>query len=98
MSDFFLIVVLYAKEGQENQLRADLTAVVEPSRKEEGNLRYELFGDQSDARRFVFVEHWADAASREKHHTESKHIRYFESHGASAVEKYEAVYRLDQIA
>ena len=98
MNDFFLLVVLYAKEGQEDQLRADLAALVEPSRKDEGNLRYELFADQSDARRFVFVEHWADAASREKHHTESKHIRYFEAHGISAVEKYEAVYKLDQIA
>lgn len=98
MSDFFLLVVLYAKQGQENQLRADLTALVEPSRKDQGNLRYELFVDQSDSRRFVFVEHWADASSQEKHHTKSKHILDFQAYGISAVEKYEALYKLDQIA
>jgi quinol monooxygenase YgiN len=97
MSDLFIVAVLYAKHGQEQQLRADLTAVVEPSRKDEGNLRYELFADQDDPRRFVFVEHWADAASQEKHHTASKHIVDFGAHGARAVERSE-VYRLDRIA
>ncbi len=97
MNDLFILAVLYAKQGQEGQLRADLTALVEPSRKDEGNLRYELFVDQNDPRRFVFVEHWADAASREKHHTQSRHIVHFHGHGVSAVEKSE-VYKLDRIA
>ena len=97
MSDLFIAAVLYAKQGQENQLRADLTALVEPSRRDEGNLRYELFADQSDPRRFVLVEHWTDPASREKHHTESKHILNFHAHGVAAVEKSE-VYKLDRIA
>ncbi len=98
MSDLFIVAVLYSKEGQENQLRADLIAVVEPSRRDEGNLRYELFVDQNDPRRFVFVEHWADPASQEKHHTKSKHILNFQEHGINAVEKMEAFYRLDRIA
>jgi hypothetical protein len=59
MSELFIVVALHAKAGKEEELRRDLIAVVEPSRKEEGNLRYELFVDQSDAGRFVFVEHWA---------------------------------------
>jgi quinol monooxygenase YgiN len=96
MSDVFIVAVLYSKQGQENQLRVDLTAVVEPSRRDEGNLRYELFVDQSDPRRFLFVEHWADPASQEKHHTESKHILHFQAHGISAVDKFE-VYKLDRI-
>lgn len=97
MDDLFILAVLYAKQGQEAQLRADLTALVEPSRKDEGNLRYELFVDQNDPRRFVFVEHWANAAAREKHHTESRHIVHFHAHGVGAVEKSE-VYKLNRIA
>lgn len=98
MSDFFVLVVLYAKKGQEGQLRADLTAVVEPSRKDEGNLRYELFADQADPRRFVFVEHWASPSAQEEHHTKGSHILHFQSHGISAVETLEIFYKLDRIA
>ncbi|MFM0698286.1 putative quinol monooxygenase [Paraburkholderia sediminicola] len=97
MNELHIVAVLYAKHGQEEQLCADLTAVVAPSQLEEGSLRYELFRDKRDARRFVFLEHWADSASQEKHHTEGKHILHFQSHGVSAVEKIE-VYRLDRIA
>lgn len=98
MSDFFVLVAMYAKQGQEGRLRADLAAVVEPSRKDEGNLRYELFEDQGDPRRFVFVEHWASPAAQEQHHTRSEHILHFQSHGVSAVEKLEVFYKLARIA
>lgn len=98
MSELFIVVALYAKEGVEKQLRRDLVAVVEPSCKEEGNLRYELFVDQSDQRRFVFVEHWADPEARHKHHTESEHIRHFHQHGSANVERTDIAYMLDRIA
>lgn len=99
MDDYFLAISLYAKEGREDELRNSLIAVVEPSRKDEGNLRYELFADQSDPRRFIFLEHWANPVAREKHHTQTEHIRHFEKDGgASAVEKYEFFYTLNRIA
>ncbi|HEY3046768.1 MAG TPA: putative quinol monooxygenase [Polaromonas sp.] len=99
MSDFFIGVSLYAKEGREDELRANLIAVVEPSRKDEGNLRYELFADQNDPRRFIFLEHWASLNARKKHHAQTEHIRHFEKNGgASAVERYEYVYTLNRIA
>ncbi len=99
MSDFFIGVSLYAKEGREDELRASLIAVVEPSRNDEGNLRYELFADQNDSRRFIFLEHWASAEAQNRHHTQTEHIRHFQKDGgASAVEKYEYVYTLNRIA
>jgi len=98
MSDFFMVVVLYAKEDAENDLRRDLTAVVEPSRGDEGNLRYELFVDQDDPRRFVFVEHWESPEAQQKHHTQTEHIRHFQDHGAVNVERFEGVYSLNRIA
>jgi quinol monooxygenase YgiN len=98
MSDFFVVVALYAKDGAEKDLRRDLIAVVEPSRRDEGNLRYELFADQNDPRRFVFVEHWTDQAAQHKHHTESEHIRRFQEQGAASVEKMEIFYQLERIA
>ena len=98
MSDFFVLVVLYSKSGEESKLRAALTEVVEPSRKDEGNLRYELFADQNDPRRFVFVEHWASPAAQEQHHTKGPHILHFQSHGIDSVERTEIFYKLDRIA
>jgi quinol monooxygenase YgiN len=95
---FYVVVALYAKEGLEEALRRDLVAVVEPSRRDEGNLRYEVFADRSDPRRFVFVEHWADQAAQQKHHTQAEHIRRFQEQGSAKVERIEVFYQLDRIA
>jgi quinol monooxygenase YgiN len=97
VSELHIVAVVHAKPGHEDALRAALTAVVAPSRNEEGNLRYELLQDQDDPRRFVFVEQWSDADLQKKHHFEGKHIQEFQARGAGFVEKIE-VYRLDRIA
>lgn len=98
MNELFVVVSIYAKEGKEEELRHDLIAVVGPSRRDEGNLRYELFIDRADPRRFVFVEEWSDRKAQEKHHNESHHIRHFQSHGIANVDHYEAVHMLARIA
>lgn len=98
MSELFVVVSLYAKKGKEDELRRDLIAVVDPSRKEEGSLRYDLFVDQNDPQRFVFVEHWASVEARERHHNEGPHIQHFQKHGASNVERMEFAHFLTAIA
>lgn len=97
MDDFFVLAILYAKEGREEALRTNLRAVVEPSRKDEGSLRYELFVQQDDPRRFVFVEDWANANAQQKHHEVSAHIKRFQAEGAADVEKIELFYKLERI-
>ncbi|HEY1147200.1 MAG TPA: antibiotic biosynthesis monooxygenase [Pseudoduganella sp.] len=54
MSELNQLVVLYAKQGREAVLRANLQALAAPSRKENGNQRYEVYADAADARRFIF--------------------------------------------
>lgn len=98
MSDYYVLAILYAKPGREDELRKSLIAVVEPSRKDEGNLRYELFVQQEDPRRFVFVEHWANPEAQHMHHTQSEHILRFQEEYSDAVEKMELFYNLDLIA
>ena len=46
MSEIFIVVGLKAKAGAEDKLRQDLSVLVEPSRAEDGNLRYDLFEDR----------------------------------------------------
>ena len=95
---FFVLVVVYAKAGREAELREKLEVVVEPSRRDAGNLRYELFAQQDDPRRFVFVEHWESPQAQEAHHTQTEHIRRFQEEGSDAVERVELFYRMKQLA
>jgi quinol monooxygenase YgiN len=97
VSELTLVVALRAKPGKEDELRRDLAAVVEPSRKEDGSLGYDLFVDQNDPGRFVFVEHWASRQHRDKHHTEGPHIQHFQANGAKNVEQMEFAYFLDRV-
>lgn len=98
MEDFFIVISLYAKPGREEALRGHLIDVVEPSRRDAGSLRYELFQDRADARRFIFVEHWASPAHQERHHTQTAHIHRFNELGAGDVERIEFLHRLSSLA
>ena len=62
------------------------------SRKEDGNLGYELLVDQANPGRFVFVERWAS-----KDHTQSEHITRSRAGGVANIEKTEASYILDRV-
>lgn len=95
--NFFMLVVLYAKAGRESELRDRLRGVVEPSRQDAGNLRYELFVQQDDPRRFIFVEHWESPQAQEAHHTQTEHIRRFQEEGSDAVERIELLYRMNRL-
>ncbi|WP_260433024.1 putative quinol monooxygenase [Burkholderia cenocepacia] len=73
------------------------TQLVEPSRQEHGNLRYELLLDEADPSRFVFIEQWENEKVQATHHNESPHIQAFQTRYWNAIEKVE-VFRLNQIA
>lgn len=98
MPEIHVVAVLCAKEGTEDEVRRDLTVVTESSRNEDGNLRYELFADQNDPRRFVIAEHWLDENAQATHHHHSDHIRHFHENGDRNIERREAVYVLKKIA
>lgn len=98
MAELFIVAGMKAKEGKEEELRRDLIAIVAPSQREDGNLRYELFIDQHDPDRFVFVEHWASAEAQQAHHTKSSHIQHFHANGIANVGSTEFSHILNRIA
>jgi quinol monooxygenase YgiN len=55
-----VMAILVARPGKGGELRSLLGGMVEPSRKEPGNLRYDLWRDQTDPKRFVLDELYAD--------------------------------------
>jgi quinol monooxygenase YgiN len=68
-----LMVLLRAREGQETILEAELRALVAPSRKEEGCLRYDLYRSADTPGALLLHEVWE---TREAHteHTNSPHF------------------------
>jgi quinol monooxygenase YgiN len=68
-----LIVLLRAREGQETLLEAELRALVGPTRKEAGCLRYDLHCSADAPGGFLLHEVWA---TREAHtqHTKTPHF------------------------
>jgi quinol monooxygenase YgiN len=68
-----LIVVMHAKPGQESLLQAELTALVRPTRNEEGCLLYDLHRSPDVPGDFLFYEIWS---SREAHaaHKQTPHF------------------------
>ncbi len=68
-----LMVSMSAKSGQELLLQAELSALVRPTRKEEGCLAYDLHRSTDVPENFLFFEIWA---SREAHaaHKQTPHF------------------------
>jgi quinol monooxygenase YgiN len=98
MNDFFNLVALRARPGREEELRAELVALAGPSRRDEGNIQYELLSPPDDPTRFFFIEHWDSPESQHKHHTATDHILNFErNHKEDLVEAVEFYYRLNRL-
>jgi quinol monooxygenase YgiN len=68
-----LVVILRARESQETLLEAELRALVSPTRKEDGCLRYDLHRSVDTPGALLLHEVWA---TREAHteHTHSPHF------------------------
>ena len=68
-----LVVAMHAKPGQELLLQAELTALVRPTRNEEGCLLYDLHRSTDVPGDFLFYEIWS---SRESHaaHKQTPHF------------------------
>ncbi|HEY9090454.1 putative quinol monooxygenase [Parasphingorhabdus sp.] len=59
MSELFIVVGLKTTAGREDELRRDLSVLVEPSRNEDGNVLSDLFEDKAEPGRFAFIEAWS---------------------------------------
>jgi quinol monooxygenase YgiN len=65
-----VMAILTARAGKAEPLRALLEGLIPPSRAEPGNLRYDLWIDQSNPNRFVLDELYTDAAANAAHRTQ----------------------------
>lgn len=75
MPESLLTVVAHftAKPGKEEELRQTLLGLVEPTRKEEGCVQYDLHVGTGDPGKFVFYENWTSMAHLDAH-SQSPHL------------------------
>lgn len=62
-----VIAILTARPGKEDELRALLMALIEPTRKEAGCLNYDLHELPGRPGRFMFHENWESQAHLDAH-------------------------------
>lgn len=81
-------VTFIAKEGAEAKMKELLSAMVEPSKAEEGSLFYEIFQYENDSRRFMAVETWADEEALNGHKASAHYAEYKSSYEPYCEDKY----------
>ncbi|MGA3283240.1 MAG: putative quinol monooxygenase [Verrucomicrobiota bacterium] len=69
-----VVATFQAKPGKENELRAVLTGLVAPTRKETGCLNYDLHQSPEDPAKFLFHENWTSKAHLDAH-LQTPHIK-----------------------
>ena len=68
-----VVAHVVALPGKQEEVKLALLDLVEPTRREQGCLIYELLQNQADASDFVFVEEW-ESETLLKAHLESPHM------------------------
>lgn len=81
-----VIARIKARHGKESETRSELLKLVEPTRKEDGCIRYDLHILPHDASEFLFHEHWTSEAALARH-SESPHIQSFKARAQELLER-----------
>jgi quinol monooxygenase YgiN len=77
MAELLTVVAeMKAKPGKEEDLRRAVLALIEPTRKEDGCVQYDLHMHTGDPGRFVFYENWNSQADLDRH-AASAHLKAF---------------------
>jgi quinol monooxygenase YgiN len=69
-----VVATFVAAAGKEEELERVLSALVEPTRREPGCLRYDLTRAFDGSGEFVFIEEWGSVATLDAH-GQSAHVR-----------------------
>ena len=77
-----VVAEMQAKPGKEDELRAQLMALVCATNQEEGCVQYDLHQSIDQPGRFVFYENWTSRAALDKH-SASGHIQAFRAINSS---------------
>ena len=74
MKTLTVIAIFHARPGKEAELRAVLTGLLAPTRKEAGCLNYDLHASPGEPALFLFHENWTSQAHLDAH-LQSAHVQ-----------------------
>jgi len=81
-------VTFIAKEGSEVKMKELLSAMVRPSKAEEGCIFYEIFQYENNHRKFMAVETWENEAALDGHKASAHYAVYKSSYEPYCEKKY----------
>jgi len=81
-------VTFIAKEGFEDKMKELLLAMVEPSKKEDGCIFYDIFQYENNRKKFQAVESWRDERALDGHKSTSHYAVYKASYEPYCEHKY----------
>ena len=81
-------VTFIAKEGCEDKMRELLTAMVVPSKMEDGCIFYDIFEYENNSRKFMAVESWRDNDALDGHKSTPHYAVYKSSYEPYCEKKY----------
>jgi len=81
-------VTFIAKEGSEAKMRELLTAMVAPSKVEDGCIFYDIFEYADNPRKFMAVESWRDNDALDGHKSTAHYAVYKSSYEPYCEKKY----------
>ena len=81
-------VTFIAKDGCEDKMKELLIAMVEPSKKEDGCIFYDIFQYKNNKRKFSAIESWRDEKALDGHKTTKHYAIYKESYEQYCEHKY----------
>jgi len=81
-------VTFIAKEGCEDKMKELLSAMVKPSKAEDGCLFYEIVQYEKNPRKFMAVETWRDEAALDGHKGSAHYAVYKSSYEPYCEDKY----------
>lgn len=81
-------VTFIAKEGCEDKMKELLTAMVAPSKAEDGCIFYDIFQYENNRRKFSAVESWRDETALDGHKTSQHYAIYKSSYEPYCEHKY----------
>ena len=81
-------VTFIAKEGSEAKMKELLSAMVVPSKAEEGCMFYEIFQYENNRRKFMAVETWENEAALDGHKASAHYALYRSSYEPYCEDKY----------
>ena len=70
-----VVAHLIAKPDKIEETRAALQTLIDPTRAEEGCIKYELLQNNADPTDFTFVEEWSDDKALDEH-LQTDHIKH----------------------